>query len=502
MVPNARMLVCIVLAGLAGGEIFLCCRKALWFNRWMGKHLHILGVCGTAMAAIAALAKEAGWRVTGSDAGVYPPMSDYLASIGVEIAAFTAANLEPSPDLCVIGNAMSRGNVEVEAILDRGLAYCSGPEFVGNNILPGRHAVVVAGTHGKTTSSSMMANVLEVAGKSPGFLIGGIPENFSGGARLGEGDPFVLEGDEYDTAFFDKRSKFLHYRAKTLILNNLEYDHADIFPDLAAIKLQFQHLLRTVPGTGCIVANADDANITEVLERGCWTPILRFAEYGGAPADWRWQVLSEDASRFRIYEGDEPPMEVSWGTIGRHNVANACAVAAAAVSMGVARVDVRKGLQTFEGVRRRMSLVGEGRGIKIYDDFAHHPTAIKGVVTAAKAAMGKKGRLWVVVEPRSNTMRSKIHEQQLPSCFDAADRVLFVPPSARNLSPAEVLDAEAVCRDIGPGAQVLADADSIIEAILDEGQAHDRVLILSNGGFDGIHGRLLRRLQEAGRFNS
>jgi len=449
------------------------------------------------MAAIAALAKESGWRVTGSDAGVYPPMSDYLASIGVGIAPFAIANLDPAPDLCVIGNAMSRGNIEVEAILDRGLIYCSGPEFVGRDILPGRHAVVVAGTHGKTTSASMMAHVLEVAGKSPGFLIGGVPENFSGGARLGQGKPFILEGDEYDTAFFDKRSKFLHYHAKTLILNNLEYDHADIFPNLAAIKLQFQYLLRTVPATGCIVANADDANIMEVLERGCWTPTVSFAEYGGVSADWRWHALCEDGSGFRLYEGDELAMEVKWGVIGRHNVANACAVAAAAVGMGMARSDVQKGLQGFAGVRRRMSLVGEGHGIKIYDDFAHHPTAIKGVVAAAKAAMGKQGRLWVVVEPRSNTMRSKIHEHQLPLCFDAADRVLFVPPVSRNMSPADVLDAKAVCRNIGAKAQVLADVGSIIEVVAEEGQRNDRVLILSNGGFDGIHGRLLRRLQEA-----
>jgi len=463
----------------------------------MGKHLHILGVCGTAMAAIAALAKESGWRVSGSDAGVYPPMSDYLASIGVDIAPFAAANLEPAPDLCVIGNAMSRGNVEVESILDRGLAYCSGPEFVGRDILPGRHAVVVAGTHGKTTSSSMMAQVLEVAGKAPGFLIGGVPENFSGGARLGQGKPFVLEGDEYDTAFFDKRSKFLHYRSRTLILNNLEYDHADIFPNLEAIKLQFQYLLRTVPAAGCIVANADDANIMDVLSRGCWTPTLSFAEYGGIDADWHWQALSEDGSRFRLYEGGTQAMEVSWGTIGRHNVANACAVAAAAVAMGVSKADVQKGLQGFVGVRRRMSLVGEGGGIKIYDDFAHHPTAIKGVVAAAKAAMGQGGRLWVVVEPRSNTMRSNIHQKALPLCFDAADRVLFVPPVARNMQPAEVLDAAAVCRSIGAHAQVLADVDGIIEAVAGEGRPGDRVLILSNGGFDGIHGRLLRRLQEA-----
>jgi len=463
----------------------------------MAKYLHILGVCGTAMAAIAALAKDSGWRVSGSDAGVYPPMSDYLASIDVDIAPFAASNLEPVPDLCVIGNAMSRGNVEVEAILDQGLAYCSGPEFVGRFILPGRHAVVVAGTHGKTTSSSMMAQVLEVAGLSPGFLIGGVPENFGGGARLGEGQPFVLEGDEYDTAFFDKRSKFLHYQARTLILNNLEFDHADIFDDLEAIKKQFQFLLRTVPASGCVIANADYDNISDVLQRGCWAPVLRFAEYGGASADWHWQALREDGSHFRLFRDGAEVIQVHWGTIGRHNVANACAVAAAAISMGVDAADVQQGLQSFAGVRRRMSLVGAARGIRIYDDFAHHPTAIKGVVAGARAAMGDKGRLWVVVEPRSNTMRSKIHEQVLPRCFDAADRVLFVPPDTRNLEADEVLDVAAVCRGIGDKAAVLSDTAAIIQSVSEQAQDGDRILILSNGGFEGIHRRLLNRLQDA-----
>ncbi|MDX8408292.1 MAG: UDP-N-acetylmuramate:L-alanyl-gamma-D-glutamyl-meso-diaminopimelate ligase, partial [Mariprofundaceae bacterium] len=391
---------------------------------------------------------------------------------------------------------MSRGNVEVESILDRGLAYCSGPEFVGRYILPGRHAVVVAGTHGKTTASSMMAQVLEAAGLSPGFLIGGVPENFGGGARLGEGKPFVLEGDEYDTAFFDKRSKFLHYQARTLILTNLEFDHADIFDDLEAIKKQFQLLLRTVPAGGCVIANADDANIPDVLQRGCWAPVLRFAEYGGASANWHWQALREDGSHFRLFRDGTEVMQVSWGMIGRHNVANACAVAAAAISMGVDAADVHWGLQSFAGVRRRMSLVGEARGISIYDDFAHHPTAIKGVVAGARAAMGETGRLWVVVEPRSNTMRSKIHEQVLPECFDAADRVLIVPPDRRNLAADEVLDVEAVCQGIGDKAAVFPDVAEIIQSVGEQAHAGDRILILSNGGFEGIHNRLLSRLQE------
>ena len=460
----------------------------------MEKHLHILGVCGTAMAGIADLAKNLGWRVTGSDAGVYPPMSDYLAALGVEIAPFAAGNLEPAPDLCVIGNAMSRGNVEVEAILDRGLAYCSGPEFIGRHVLAGRHAVVVAGTHGKTTTSAMMAHLLETAGKSPGFLIGGVPENFGGGARLGSGELFVLEGDEYDTAFFDKRSKFLHYRARTLILNNLEYDHADIFPDLEAIKRQFSHLLRTVPQAGNIIANADDEHIADVLARGSWTPVISFAEKGGKDAEWQWQALSADGSHFKLFHRGELVLEISWGMIGIHNVANACAAAAVATSLGIERQAIGQGLESFAGVRRRMTLVGEAGGIRIFDDFAHHPTAIRGIVSAAKASMKGKGRLWVLVEPRSNTMRMRIHQERLPACFEAADHVIFAPPSVRNLAADEILDVDEVCRVIGEHARLLPDTEAIIAHVRQGVCPGDDVLILSNGGFDNIHRRLLSAL--------
>lgn len=462
--------------------------------RIMNKHLHILGVCGTAMAAIASLAKGQGWNVTGSDAGVYPPMSDYLADLGVEIAPFAEANLNPAPDLCVIGNAMSRGNVEVEAILNRGLTYCSGPEFVGNHVLPERHAVVVAGTHGKTTSASLMAHVLEVAGMSPGFLIGGVPENFGGGARLGEGEAFVLEGDEYDTAFFDKRSKFLHYHARTLILNNLEYDHADIFPDLEAIKTQFHHLLRTVPAGGLVVANADDEHVSDLLSRGCWSPVTSFAAFGHKSAAWQWQALSEDGSSFRLYRDGECVLEAEWSMIGVHNVANACAVAAAATSMGVDVAVVGQAFESFDGIRRRMTLVGEVAGVKVFDDFAHHPTAITGMVSAASASMkkhGGSGRLWVIVEPRSNTMRTRIHQERLPLCFAAADHVVFAAPSDRNLKADELLDAAEVCRRIGPHASLMADVASIVSAVAEGVSSGDHVLVLSNGGFEGIHKRLL-----------
>ena len=460
-------------------------------------HIHILGVCGTAMAAIAALAKASGYRVTGSDAGVYPPMSDYLAELGVEIAPFALSNLEPAPDLCVIGNAMSRGNVEVEAILNRGLAYCSGPEFVGNHVLPNRHAVVVAGTHGKTTTASIMAHLLEVAGQKPGFLIGGVPENFGGGASIGEGEPFVLEGDEYDTAFFDKRSKFLHYHARTLILNNLEYDHADIFPDLEAIKTQFHHLLRTVPAEGTIIANADEEHVSDVLSRGCWTPVISFARYPHASACWQWQPVSDDGALFRLYREGELWLECEWQMIGIHNAANACAVAAAATAMGVDRDAIAAAFASFSGIRRRMTLVGEAGGVKVFDDFAHHPTAITNMVTAAKAAMrrsGAEGKLWVIVEPRSNTMRTKVHQDRLPLCFEAADVVVFAQPSDRNLKPDEVLDVGRVCTQIGSHASMIASVDGIVAYVAAGVAAGDQLLVLSNGGFEGIHGRLLKAL--------
>ncbi|MDQ6959728.1 MAG: UDP-N-acetylmuramate:L-alanyl-gamma-D-glutamyl-meso-diaminopimelate ligase, partial [Mariprofundaceae bacterium] len=322
----------------------------------MSKHIHILGVCGTAMAAVAKLAQDSGWRVTGSDTGAYPPMSDYLAELGIQIAPFDVANLEPEPDLILIGNALSRGNVEVEAVLNRGFSYTSGAQFIGDHVLPGRHAIVVAGTHGKTSTASLLAHVLEVAGEQPGFLIGGIPENFGGGARLGEGERFVLEGDEYDTAFFDKRSKFLHYHARTLILNNLEYDHADIFPDLAAIKTQFHHLLRTLPAKGRMIVNADDANLADVLAYGCWTPVLSFAQRGGINAEWQWETLADDGSEFRLWRHGEILLETGWKMIGKHQVANACAVAATAASLGVDSGTIRQAFGAFAGIRRRMTL--------------------------------------------------------------------------------------------------------------------------------------------------
>ena len=462
----------------------------------MTKHVHILGICGTAMAAIAKLAKDSGFIVSGSDAGVYPPMSDFLRAEGmIAFEGYDAAHLDPMPDLVVIGNALSRGNGEVEAVLDQGLEYCSGPEFIGRHILPGRHAVVVAGTHGKTTTASLMAHMLEVGGQMPGFMIGGIPEDFGTGARLGLGPYFVLEGDEYDTAFFDKRSKFLHYQARTLILNNLEYDHADIFPDIDAIKRQFAHLLRTVPASGTVVVNAEDDNLADVLAQGCWTPVIRFARHGrGVEADWFWEPVAEDGSRFKLWHGESSFGEYAWDMIGCHHAANACAVAAAAESLGLDERVIRQGIESFGGVRRRMTLVGERRGVRIFDDFAHHPTAIAGIVASLKARLSGNERLWVIVEPRSNTMRSRVHQQRLPAAFAGADRVIFVPPSGHNMAVEEALDVQAVCRDIGPHAKVLPDVQAIVSELAASVREGDHVLILSNGGFDGIHQRLLEAL--------
>ncbi len=462
----------------------------------MSKRIHIIGICGTAMAAVAKLARDMGHKVAGSDAGMYPPMSDFLRAQQIPVhEGFDAAHLDVAPDLVVIGNAISRGNTEVEAVLDRGLPYMSGPEFIGRHVLPGRHAVVVAGTHGKTTTASLLAHVLENAGMSPGFMIGGIPEDFGEGARLGEGECFVLEGDEYDTAFFDKRSKFLHYHARTLILNNLEFDHADIFPDLAAIETQFHHLVRTVPHAGHIIVNADDANLARVLARGCWTPQITFAARGGVEAEWQWQALVADGSAFCLYRHGREVMRVRWRMIGIHHVANACAVAAAATALGLDEGAIRNAFESFAGVRRRMTLAGEVRGIRVYDDFAHHPTSMAGVISALAAARTGGGRLWVVIEPRSNTMRTRIHQQRLPACFAGADRVIFVPPEPRNLQPDALLDVAAVCRAIGSHAGVLPGAGAIIDRLKREAQAGDDILILSNGSFDNIHRRLLSALE-------
>ncbi|MDQ6975946.1 MAG: UDP-N-acetylmuramate:L-alanyl-gamma-D-glutamyl-meso-diaminopimelate ligase [Mariprofundaceae bacterium] len=452
-------------------------------------HIHIIGVCGTAMAAIAVLAQEKGWRVTGSDAAVYPPMSDILAKAGIAVLPFAASNLVPAPDLCLIGNAISRGNNEVEVILNESLAYTSGAAFIGDYIVPKRHTVVVAGTHGKTSTASLMAYVLANAGENIGFMIGGVPEDFSIGARLGHHEsPFVIEGDEYDTALFDKRSKFLHYHARTLILNNLEYDHADIFPDLAAIQVQFEHLLRTVPAAGSIIVNADDANLAAVLAEGCWTPCVSFSHRANKLATaWQWQADTADGRSFTLWHHGVVVIQEQWQMIGQHQVANACAVAAAAHGMGIELSMIAAAFRQFKGVRRRMSLVNTVNGIRLFDDFAHHPTAIAGIVCAAKAAMQGKGKLWVILEPRSNTMCCGIHQQALIACFAAADHVLCLPPAKRGKNDEDLLDVDRLCHDIGKKAMVINSHAVLAEAFAGKIQAGDDVIILSNASVTALH---------------
>ncbi len=446
------------------------------------RHVHIAGIGGTAMAAVALLAKAQGWHVTGSDEAVYPPMSEVLATAHITVSDYGEANLSPAPDLCLIGNALSRGHPEVEAVLRWGIPYSSGAAFIGEHILPGRHAMVVAGTHGKTSTASMLAHILHTAGHAPGFMIGGIPENFGQGACLGAAAaPFVLEGDEYDTALFDKRSKFLHYHARTLILNNLEFDHADIFPDLEAIKVQFAYLLRTVPDNGLIIVNADDVHLKDVLSRGCWSPVTRFAHADSSvTANWRWRAERADGRRFTLWHQGALFADIEWCMLGAHQAGNACAAAAAAYHHGVDADTIYQALTSFRGVRRRMTLITTLAGVRIYDDFAHHPTAIRSVVDSAAANLRAGGRLWVLLDPCSNTMRSRHHQHALPACFAAADRLLCFAPKARDTAASDLLDVAQLCQAVGDKAAP-ADAETLAHQL---GDVHpdDDILLLSNGG--------------------
>jgi UDP-N-acetylmuramate: L-alanyl-gamma-D-glutamyl-meso-diaminopimelate ligase len=447
-------------------------------------HLHVLGVCGTFMAGVALLAREAGHRVSGSDMAVYPPMSTQLERAGLEvIQGYEAAQLDLSPDVLVVGNVMRRGMPVVEALLDRGLPYTSGPQWLAEQVLASRWVVAVAGTHGKTTTASMVAWILEYAGLQPGFLIGGVPANFGVSARLGAGAHFVVEADEYDTAFFDKRSKFVHYRPRTLVLNNLEYDHADIFPDLAAISTQFHHLVRTVPGRGLIVVNTHDVNLQAVLERGCWTPLERF----GA-GDWEFRDLSATGERFQIWHCGRLQGEVHWQLFGEHNVSNALAAVAAARHAGVPPAVAVEALASFLSVRRRLESRGRANGVEVVDDFAHHPTAITATLAALRPRIAA-GRLIAVLEPRSNTMRMGVHRDTLLPSLSAADRVFLYLPDKHQCA----LELPAN----GDWLSVVSDVEAIVAAVCDEAQPGDLVVVMSNGGFAGIHQKLLDALQRA-----
>ena len=510
--------------------------------------LHILGICGTFMGGVAVLARELGHSVEGSDQNIYPPMSTQLEQLGIALkAGYRAENLDPPPDLVIVGNAMSRGNPAIEHMLDSRLPYVSGPQWIGDNVLASRRVFAVAGTHGKTTTTAMLAWILEACGRAPGFLVGGVPENFGVSARLGseplshrerdggegprevvtsnqfvpssagqepkclgghgwpreagaarhllpegEGEPvpampadFVIEADEYDTAFFDKRSKFVHYHAHVAILNNLEYDHADIFPDVAAIQRQFHHLVRTVPGSGRLIVNAEDARLAEVLAMGAWTPVTTFGIDSG---DWRARLIAADGSAFAVAREGQVLGEVRWKLLGRHNVMNALAALAAADAGGVDVQHALASLADFRSAKRRMELVGEHAGIHVYDDFAHHPTAIATTLAGLRAKVGA-ARILVGMEPRSNSMRAGAHADELaPSLHDADAIVLLQRPELS-------WDAERVTGALGGRGRTAATVADLVGALREQTRSGDHVVFMSNGGFEDAPRRFLAALR-------
>jgi UDP-N-acetylmuramate: L-alanyl-gamma-D-glutamyl-meso-diaminopimelate ligase len=453
-------------------------------------HIHILGICGTFMGGIAALARAAGHRVTGCDQNVYPPMSEQLQALGIDlIQGYDPAQLKLNPDVVVVGNVMSRGNPLIEALLDSSIPYTSGPEWLARHVLQNRWVLAVAGTHGKTTTTSMLMWILEYAGCKPGFLVGGVPANFDATARLGEGMHFVVEADEYDTAFFDKRAKFVHYRPRTAILNNLEHDHADIYPDVAAIQWQFHQLLRMVPRNGCVISNGAEANLEATLRMGCWAPIERFAFASSAEIGWHAQLPTDgDGSQFDVIHAGQQVGTVEWPLMGKHNVENAIASIIAARHAGVAESTAIEALKHFKGVRRRMEVRGVVNGITVYDDFAHHPTAIATTLDGLRRKVGKS-RIIAVLEPRSNTMKIGTHSAALAHSLGQADRVwMYQGPDVK-------WDVAGSVSSLGERARVAKDIESLIHALKAEAQAGDHVLIMSNGGFGGIHGKLLAALK-------
>jgi UDP-N-acetylmuramate: L-alanyl-gamma-D-glutamyl-meso-diaminopimelate ligase len=455
-------------------------------------HLHILGICGTFMGGVAQLATAAGHRVTGCDANVYPPMSELLRSAGIAvIEGYGADQLALAPDLYVVGNVVSRGNPLMEAVLESGARFVSGPQWVGENLLRGRWVLAVAGTHGKTTVSAMLATILEHAGLAPGFLIGGVPTDFGASARPGGSPLFVIEADEYDTAFFDKRSKFVHYFPRTAVLNNLEYDHADIFADLAAIETQFHHLVRGVPGRGRLVVNGEDAALARVLARGCWSELEKF----GVDDGWHAQAVEEGARHaFDVVLGAEMFGRLDLPLAGAHNRANALAAIAAARHAGVAPTAAIEALQGFGGVRRRLEVRGVVRGVTVYDDFAHHPTAIATTVSGLRRRVGA-ARILAVLEPRSNTMKLGSMSALLPDSLKGADLVFcYGERSGRNAlgwEPAQVL------APLGARASSFDDLGALVQSVAGAARPGDHVLVMSNGGFGGVHGRLLSALAAA-----
>ncbi|MEE8428584.1 MAG: UDP-N-acetylmuramate:L-alanyl-gamma-D-glutamyl-meso-diaminopimelate ligase [Gammaproteobacteria bacterium] len=453
--------------------------------------IHILGICGAFMGGVALLAREAGFEVSGSDANAYPPMSTQLRDAGIVVReGYRPDHLQPVPDSVVIGNALSRGNPSIEYLLAQDLCYTSGPQWLAEHVLADRWVVAVAGTHGKTSTASMVAWILEYAGMNPGFLIGGVPNNFGASARLGSGRHFVVEADEYDTAFFDKRAKFVHYRPRTLVLNNLEYDHADIFPDLAAIQRQFHHLIRIVPGNGLILHNAADANLQNTLTMGCWTATENFALQGTEiNAAWQARCTSPGGQSFVVCRGNDELGTVQWGQSGSHNVSNGLAAIAAAYHAGVAVPQAVEALAQFQGVKRRMELRAEVNGVYIYDDFAHHPTAIATTLAGLRKQV-PNGRIFAVLEPRSNSMRLGVHRDTLASSLRTADHVWIFRPVDLPWDPG------VVATELGAQARVTDSVDEIISDVVSEARSGDHIVIMSNGGFEDIHERLIQKLHD------
>lgn len=445
--------------------------------------IHILGICGTFMGGIALLARASGIEVTGADSKVYPPMSTMLANEGISLVdGYDPAQLPTDADSIVIGNFMRRGMPVIERVLDQNLAYVSGPQWLYENILRNRWVLAVAGTHGKTTTASLLTWILEYAGLKPGFLIGGVPENFGISARLGESPFFVVEADEYDTAFFDKRSKFVHYHPRTAILNNLEYDHADIFPNIQAIQTQFHHLLRMIPSNGLVISNGADEHLKTSLAMGCWTKVEQFVV-----GDWQAELIEADGSQFKVLYQGQVVGEVNWSLLGLHNVHNALAALAAARHVGVPIAQGIAALPRFKGVKRRMQLRGQVRGVSVYDDFAHHPTAIATTLAGLRAKLGQR-RILALLEPRSNTMRLGTHKEQLANSLKDADQVWLYQPAGLNWDLQTVLDA------LGAKGQLQQDIDTLAQQVAAAAQAGDHILIMSNGGFEGIHDKVLAAL--------
>ena len=446
-------------------------------------HVHILGICGSFMGGIAAIAKSLGHKVTGSDKNVYPPMSTQLEALGIELTeGYCESQFDPAPDMVVIGNAMSRGTPAVEYVLNRNLPYTSGPQWLLDNLLKDRWVIGLSGTHGKTTTSSMVAWILEHAGLNPGYLIGGVPENFGVSARVGESPFFVIEADEYDSAFFDKRSKFVHYRPKTLVINNLEFDHADIFADLGAIQTQFHHLVRMVPENGLILTPNNTPAIEDMLKKGCWSSRQSLGK------EWHAELLKKDGSEFNVLHNGVIAGTVTWALVGQHNVDNALMAIAAAHHAGVTLPDAIDALSFFKNVKRRMEVKGEVNNITLYDDFAHHPTAIATTLDGLRKKVGN-ARILAVLEPRSNTMKMGVHKDTLANSWQKADEVYLYEPEGMDWSL-----VDSVAHSNAP-THCFRDVEKIVQGVCNVAQPGDHILVMSNGGFEGIHGRILDALK-------